>query len=154
MGAGQNPLSQPRLGALPQRAWVKRRLTRAVGLRALRRAGESAADTTSTSTTTASRTRACCRCPRGAIPRAGCSSTQYGACADATVALRASRRSAGRKLAYALSDGGTDWQTWRFRRPQDGTDLPDDLRFTKFWGVSWARDGSGVYYSRYPALPR
>ena len=27
------------------------------------------------------------------------------------------------------------------------------LRFTKFWGVSWARDGSGVYYSRYPALP-
>ena len=32
-------------------------------------------------------------------------------------------------------------------------DLPDTLRFTKFWGVSWARDGSGVYYSRYPALP-
>ena len=29
--------------------------------------------------------------------------------------------------------------------------LPDTLRYTKFWGVSWAHDGSGVYYSRYPA---
>jgi prolyl oligopeptidase len=52
-----------------------------------------------------------------------------------------------------VSDGGTDWQLWRFRRVADGADLPDTLRFTKFWGVSWARDGSGVYYSRYPALP-
>ena len=26
----------------------------------------------------------------------------------------------------------------------------DTLRFTKFWGVSWAHDGSGVYYDRYP----
>jgi prolyl oligopeptidase len=42
---------------------------------------------------------------------------------------------------------------WRFRRVANGTDLPDTLRFTKFWGVSWARDDSGVYYSRYPALP-
>ena len=59
----------------------------------------------------------------------------------------------GDVVAYALSDGGTDWQIWRFRRVTDGTDAADVLRFTKFWGVSWARDGSGVYYSRYPALP-
>jgi prolyl oligopeptidase len=56
-------------------------------------------------------------------------------------------------VAYALSDGGTDWETWRFRRVQDGGDLPESLRFTKFWGVSWARDAAGVYYSRYPSLP-
>jgi len=73
---------------------------------------------------------------------------------DATVALSEfSPDVQGRVVAYAVSDGGTDWQIWRFRRVRDGADLPDILRFTKFWGVSWARDGSGVYYSRYPALP-
>lgn len=73
---------------------------------------------------------------------------------DATVALADFEPSPdGRLVAYALSDGGTDWQIWRFRRADDGEDLPDTLRHTKFWGVSWARDGSGVYYSRYPALP-
>ena len=74
--------------------------------------------------------------------------------ADATVALADFTPSPkGDVVAYALSDGGTDWQIWRFRRVTDGTDASDVLRFTKFWGVSWARDGSGVYYSRYPALP-
>ena len=58
----------------------------------------------------------------------------------------------GSVVAYATSDGGTDWQVWHFRRVSDGGDFPDVVRFTKFWGVSWARDGSGVYYSRYPAL--
>ena len=73
--------------------------------------------------------------------------------ADATVALTAFRPDVrGEVLAYALSDGGTDWQVWHFRRVKDGIDLEDTLRFTKFWGVSWARDGSGVYYSRYREL--
>ncbi len=73
---------------------------------------------------------------------------------DATVALSDFTPSPkGDVVAYALSDGGTDWQIWRFRQVRDGVDVPDTLRFTKFWGVSWARDGSGVYYSRYPALP-
>jgi prolyl oligopeptidase len=73
---------------------------------------------------------------------------------DATVAVSEfSPDVQGHVVAYAVSDGGTDWQIWRFRRARDGADLPDLLRFTKFWGVSWARDGSGVYYSRYPALP-
>src|SRR2546423_851843 len=73
---------------------------------------------------------------------------------DATIALSEFTPDVrGAVVAYAVSDGGTDWQVWRFRRVHDGADLPDILRFTKFWGVSWARDGSGVYYSRYPALP-
>jgi len=75
------------------------------------------------------------------------------ASADATIALSEFKPDVrGELLAYALSDAGTDWQIWHFRRVKDGVDLPDTLRFTKFWGVSWARDGSGVYYSRYPAL--
>ncbi len=76
------------------------------------------------------------------------------ASADATVALSEFTPSEqGELVAYSLSDGGTDWQVWHFRRVRDGADLGDTLRFTKYWGVSWAHDGSGVYYSRYPALP-
>ena len=74
--------------------------------------------------------------------------------ADATIALSDfTPDPAGKVVAYALSDGGSDWQVWHFKRAADGQEFPEELRFTKFWGVSWARDGSGVYYSRYPALP-
>lgn len=70
---------------------------------------------------------------------------------DATIALSEWVASPdGKLLAYAFSDGGTDWNIWHFRRTDDGGDLPNVLKFSKFWSVSWARDGSGVYYSRYP----
>ena len=73
---------------------------------------------------------------------------------DATIALSQWVPSPdGNLLAYALSDGGTDWNTWHFRRVADGTDLPVILKFSKFYAVSWARDSSGVYYSRYPLKP-
>ena len=73
---------------------------------------------------------------------------------DATVSLSAyTPNSQGTVVGYALSDGGTDWQTWKFRRVADGQDLTDTLRYTKFWGISWAHDASGVYYDRYPVLP-
>ena len=73
---------------------------------------------------------------------------------DATVSLSEFEpNEQGTVVAYALSDGGTDWQIWKFRRVSDGQDLTDTLHYTKFWGVSWARDGSGVYYDRYPVLP-
>jgi len=70
---------------------------------------------------------------------------------DATIALSQWEPSPnGEILAYALSDGGTDWNTWHFRRVADGTDLPVILKYSKFWNVSWSRDSGGVYYSRYP----
>ncbi len=70
---------------------------------------------------------------------------------DATIALSQwSPSPDGKLVAYALSDGGTDWNIWHFRRVADGTDLPVALKFSKFWPVAWARDSSGVYYSRYP----
>ncbi len=56
----------------------------------------------------------------------------------------------GKIMAYALSDGGTDWNTWHFRRTADGSELPVVLRYSKFYTVSWARDSAGVYYVRYP----
>jgi prolyl oligopeptidase len=148
----QNGLSQPQLAALPQRAWLKRRLgelwnyeryelpiRRGAHYFYLHNDGQQnqsvlfVADTLETA---------------GRVlfdPNA--------ARADATVALSDFRPSEqGEVVAYAVSDGGTDWQIWRFRRVKDGQDFGDELRYTKFWGVSWAHDGSGVYYSRYPAL--
>jgi prolyl oligopeptidase len=70
---------------------------------------------------------------------------------DATIALSQwSPSPDGKIVAYALSDGGTDWNLWHFRRVADGKDLPVVLKYSKFYPVSWARDSSGVYYSRYP----
>ena len=72
--------------------------------------------------------------------------------ADATIALTDFRPSPdGRYLAYALSDRGTDWKTWRVRDVETAQDLPEVLGFTKFTEVSWDRDSSGFYYSRYPS---
>ncbi len=56
----------------------------------------------------------------------------------------------GRYVAYAVSDGGTDWDSWRVREVDTGRDLPDLIRDTKFTGVSWVPDASSFYYSRYP----
>ena len=70
---------------------------------------------------------------------------------DATVSLADYEPSPdGRLLAYALSDSGSDWKTWRVRDVATGKDLDDLLRNTKFTHVSWLRDGTGFYYSSYP----
>jgi prolyl oligopeptidase len=70
---------------------------------------------------------------------------------DATVALAEYVPSPdGRLLAYALSEAGSDWKTWHVRDVATGADRPDLLRETKFTVASWARDGSGFYYARYP----
>jgi len=72
---------------------------------------------------------------------------------DATIALSEWYPSPdGKVVAYALSDGGSDWNIWHFRRVDDGNELAT-LKFSKFWPLAWARDSSGVYYSRYPVKP-
>jgi prolyl oligopeptidase len=149
--AEQNRLAQPWLEALPQRAWIKSRLgalwnyervgvPRKEGGRYffLRNDGRQNQSVLWWSASLQS-------APRVLVdPNASR--------ADATVAIARFEPSPdGKVVAYALSDGGTDWETWRFRRVDDGVDLPDELRFTKFWEFSWSRDGKGVWYSRYPA---
>jgi prolyl oligopeptidase len=57
----------------------------------------------------------------------------------------------GRHVAYATSDGGSDWKTWRIRDVETGRDLPEELGLTKFTRVAWTADGRGFHYSRYPA---
>jgi len=56
----------------------------------------------------------------------------------------------GKLLAYGLSSGGSDWQEWRVRNVDTGEDLSDVIKWVKFSGVSWTKDGKGFFYSRYP----
>jgi prolyl oligopeptidase len=69
---------------------------------------------------------------------------------DGTVAVSGMQVSDdGKLLAYSLSSSGSDWQEWKVRDVQTGKDLSDDLKWVKFSGVSWTRDGKGFFYSRY-----
>src|SRR5574341_73848 len=71
--------------------------------------------------------------------------------ADGTVALSSwSVTDDGRLLAYAVSEAGSDWLTWRVREVESGRDRPDLVRWAKFGGAAWLKDGSGFYYARYP----
>ena len=71
---------------------------------------------------------------------------------DGTVALTATSVSEdGRWLAYALSESGSDWMTWRVRDIATGVDLPDEVRWSKFSTAAWLHDGSGFFYSGYDA---
>jgi prolyl oligopeptidase len=73
-----------------------------------------------------------------------------GLSGDGTVALRETAVSAdGRLFAYALSEAGSDWQTWRVRDVATGKDLPDTLKWSKAGGGSWRKDGSGFYYTAF-----
>ena len=72
--------------------------------------------------------------------------------ADGTVAVGSTSVSDdGRYMAYSLSESGSDWIRWKVRDVAAGTDLPDEIRWSKFSGAAWLKDGSGFYYSRYDA---
>jgi prolyl oligopeptidase len=71
---------------------------------------------------------------------------------DGTVALAAIAVSRdGNLMAYGLATAGSDWNEWKVRDVRTGQDLPDHLKWVKFSGASWAKDGSGFYYSRFDA---
>jgi len=60
----------------------------------------------------------------------------------------------GTLLAYALSDGGADWSTVHVRNISLGKDLPDEVKWMRFSGISWTNDNKGFFYSRYPEPPK
>jgi prolyl oligopeptidase len=57
----------------------------------------------------------------------------------------------GDRLVYSVQEGGSDWRTLRVMDVETGEPLADTIEWVKFSPVSWASDGSGFYYSRYPA---
>ncbi|MGQ0559414.1 MAG: prolyl oligopeptidase family serine peptidase, partial [Sphingosinicella sp.] len=71
--------------------------------------------------------------------------------ADGTVALAQWDPSPdGRQLLYGIQDGGTDWRILRVVEVATGRVLGDEIRWVKFSGLDWAKDGSGFFYSRFP----
>ena len=73
---------------------------------------------------------------------------------DGSIALAGTAPSpSGAYLAYALSKGGSDWQTLHVLDVKTGKELPDTVQWVKFSGISWTHDGKGFFYSRYPQPP-
>lgn len=71
---------------------------------------------------------------------------------DGTVALAGYYLSHdGKYMAYTIQDGGSDWREAKVIEVESGKLLDDQLEWLKFTDLSWAADGSGFYYSRYPA---
>jgi prolyl oligopeptidase len=69
---------------------------------------------------------------------------------DGTVSLSGwSVSDDGKLLAYSLSRSGADWLEWHIRDIDKGKDRDDLLKWSKFSGASWTKDGIGFYYSRY-----
>jgi prolyl oligopeptidase len=56
----------------------------------------------------------------------------------------------GRRLAYAVQDGGSDWRTLRVLDVESGESFADEVHWVKFSGLSWAGNASGFFYSRFP----
>lgn len=69
---------------------------------------------------------------------------------DGTVALNnvgVSRD--GKYIAYAVADGGSDWNKIKVRLIDSAKDLDDELKWVKFSSIQWFKDG--FFYSCYDA---
>lgn len=74
-----------------------------------------------------------------------------GKSADGTVALAGLAASpSGHRLAFALSERGSDWRTWRVLDTATGEELADALPWSKFSGAAWTHDEKGFFWVRYP----
>jgi prolyl oligopeptidase len=71
---------------------------------------------------------------------------------DGTVALGGLAFSDdGRLMTYAIATSGSDWHEWRVREVDAARDLTDSVKWSKFSGAAWKKDGSGFYYARFHA---
>jgi prolyl oligopeptidase len=68
---------------------------------------------------------------------------------DGTVSLTTySFSKDGRYFAYGTASGGSDWNEFHIMDVQTKKNLSDDLKWIKFSGIAWYKDG--FFYSRYP----
>jgi prolyl oligopeptidase len=59
----------------------------------------------------------------------------------------------GNLLAYGVSQGGSDWTDWHIRDLVACHDLPDVLRWTKYYAPVFTPDERGIYFSAFPEPP-
>ncbi len=57
----------------------------------------------------------------------------------------------GRYVAFGVQNGGTDWRTIKVLDVDSGETAEDVVERARFTRIAWAPDGSGFFYSRYPA---
>ena len=57
----------------------------------------------------------------------------------------------GNYWAYALKQGGSDWETIKIRDAQTNKDLVDELSWVKFSDAMWTNDSAGFFYTKYDA---
>jgi len=70
--------------------------------------------------------------------------------ADGTIALEGYTASHdGKYLAYSIARSGSDWNEICMMEIESGKKLSDTLKWVKFSGMSWQKDG--FYYSRFEA---
>ena len=48
-------------------------------------------------------------------------------------------------IAFSVSDGGSDWRSWKVMNIETGEVLEDNLKWAKFSGATWENDDSGFY---------
>ncbi|MBA2335344.1 MAG: S9 family peptidase [Blastocatellia bacterium] len=71
--------------------------------------------------------------------------------ADGTAALGGSSFTEDGKLwAYGVAVAGSDRTDWKIMEVETGKYLTDTLKPNRQGGVSWLKDNSGFYYSRFP----
>jgi prolyl oligopeptidase len=56
----------------------------------------------------------------------------------------------GARVAYGVSDDGSEESTLRVRDVETGHDLGDQIPRTRACSLAWTPDGRGFYYTRYP----
>lgn len=67
---------------------------------------------------------------------------------DGTIALKIRKFSNdGSKLAYSISESGSDWQKFRIRDVETGKDHPEILENIKFSEVAWTANNEGFFYN-------
>ncbi|MBR8535695.1 S9 family peptidase [Carboxylicivirga sediminis] len=54
----------------------------------------------------------------------------------------------GKYLGYGVSRGGSDWREFYIKNIETGETLSDHLKWIKFSGIAWYKDG--FFYNRYP----
>jgi prolyl oligopeptidase len=72
---------------------------------------------------------------------------------DGSLALAGWSVGGNGRFAYGVARGGGDWQTWKLRDPRKGRDLAAELPHVKYYRPVFNRDGTGIYYSRFPTPP-
>ncbi len=55
-----------------------------------------------------------------------------------------------RLLAYSLAKSGSDWQEIRIRDLVAGKDYREVIKWCRYTGIAWKKDGSGFFYHRFP----